>query len=60
MKVTIKGQTQQFTFITIVSETIVVGSTMGVNQKETKGVLYCYDKSRKVHKFLAEDIERID
>lgn len=60
MKVTIKGHEKQFNLITIISETVVVDKVVGIEKHQIKGVVYCYDKERKVHKFLAELIEKID
>ena len=68
MKISIKGHKLQFTLVTIVAEEVPrkINPIQGVIQgllnggTEIKAVVYCMDKERKAHKFLAEDIERYD
>lgn len=60
MKITVKGQEGQFTLITIVSETVVVDTTLGIKSTEIRAFAYCFNKERKAFRFPAQDIERYD
>lgn len=59
MKISVKNQRGQYTLISIVPELVEVKGKF-FNKTVTKAVVYCYDKDRKAHKFLADDIERYD
>lgn len=63
MKVTIKNKPGQYSLVAIVSEEVEKSAdnkSLMSSNKEIKGVAYVFDKERKAHKFLAEDIERYD
>lgn len=58
MKVQIKGIS--YTVTAFVPETVEVPGLMGRKKDVVKTVVYCYDKQRMPHKFLADEIERYD
>lgn len=64
MKVSIKGHPLQFTLVTIVAEEVLIPDEekrmLSVKNKEIRAVAYVFDKDRKGHKFLADQIERYD
>lgn len=61
MKVTIKGQKEQFTLVSIVAEMVEVSKgALGGSIKEIKAIAYVFDKSRVAHRFPADQIERYD
>lgn len=57
MQVRIKGQDQAFTLLTIVSESSNTGVFAGTT---VRAMAYVYDKDRKVTKFPADDIEKVE
>ncbi len=64
MKVSIKGYPTQFTLVSIVTEEVEIPDKdkkmLSTKSTQLKGIAYVFDKDRKAHKFLAEDIERYD
>lgn len=63
MKVSIKNRPGQYTLVAIVSEEVEKSAdnkSLMTSNKELKAVAYVFDKERKAHKFLAEEIERYD
>lgn len=60
MQIRIKGQTETYTLLTIVSETVVTKYGIIGNTFEIKAIAYVYDRDRAVKSFPASDIERVE
>lgn len=65
MKINVKDTS--YTVIAVVSETVTVtekpeGKLIKTTTTKDvmKAVVYCYDKERKIHRFLMDDVTRVD